>query len=150
MPAIQTSYPEEIRAAVEGMVADAGLKTVISRNVETAAGVGFGRAVVQGADDGGIIVPTATGGVFRGITVRDATLPQSSADTYQQNDEAALMVTGVIWVIAREAVSAGNPVSFEVTTGELYTTADATHDAIPGAIWDSSAAIGELAKVRLG
>ena len=149
MPAIQTTYPLEIRAAVEGMVADAGLKTVISRTVETAAGVGFARAVVQGSDDAGVIVPPATGGVFRGLTVRDATLPQSNEDTYQLYDDAALMVTGVLWAVAQEAVSAGDPVSFEVTTGELYTTADATHDAIPGAIWESSAAIGELAKVRL-
>ena len=149
MPAIQTTYPPQIRAAVEGMVADSGLKTVISRTVETAAGVGFGLAVVQGANDGGVIVPTVAGGVFRGLTVRDVTLPQSNADAYLQYDEAALMVTGVLWVTAQEAVTAGDPVSFEVTTGQLFSTADATHDAIPGAIWDSSAAIGELAKVRL-
>ncbi len=150
MPAVQTTYPAEIRAAVEGMVADAGLKTVISRTIETAAGVGFGLAVVQGANDAGVIVPTVTGAVFRGITVRDVTLPQSSGDAYQQYDETALMVTGVIWVTAQEAVSAGDPVSFEVTSGQLFTTVDATHDAIAGALWESSAGIGVIAKIRLG
>ena len=149
MPAVQSTYPEEIRSAVEGMVADAGLKTIVSRTVETAAGVGFGLAVVQGTADDGVIVPTATGGVFRGITVRDVTLPQSAGDAYQQYDEAALMVSGVIWVTAQEAVSAGDPVSFEVTTGQLTTIVDATHDAIPNATWETSAGIGTLAKIRL-
>lgn len=148
-PDIQGGYQATLDAAVEGMVANTEPKNIISREIETAAGAAFGRAVVQGSDDHGAIIPTATGTAL-GITVRDVTLPQGSADTYQQYDTAAILQRGVIWCVATgEAVSAGDPVQFNDTTGELRTTAGAGWTTIAGATWLTSAASGELAQVRL-
>ena len=147
---IHTSLPADVIKSVEGMVADAGLKTIISRRVETAEGIGFGRAVVEGSDYDCVVVPMAVDGAFRGLTVRDATLPRSNGDSYLEDDEAPLMVTGSLWVVVHEPVEAGDTVSFEIGTGALGTIVDERHDVIAGAIWDSSAAPGQIAKVRLG
>lgn len=152
-PDVQGGYQETIDQAVEGMIANTEPKNIISRELETAAGVGFGRVVTRGGTDPdhGAQVPLVAAEEALGITVRDVTLPQSSNDQYQQYDTIAILDRGVIWCTATgEAVAAGDGVVFNDTTGELRTTAGAGWTALPGAIWESSAASGALAKVRLG
>lgn len=146
---MHANMPADVIKSVEGMVADAGLKTIISREVETAEGIGFGRAVVEGSDHARVVLPKDSKGAFRGLTVRDATLPRSSGDAYLKGDEAPLMITGSLWVVVTEPVEPGDAVSFELGSGQLGTTVDGHHDLIAGAVWDSFAMPGQIAKVRL-
>ncbi len=149
MPDIQGGYQERIEKAVNGMMASAEPAIIISREVETVAGAGFGLAVHQGAADHGVIIPTSETGEFIGITHRDVTLPDDSNDTYQQRDTAGIMREGVMWVQAYEAVVAGGPVTWNDLTGQLKTTAGVDDIVIVGARWETTASINTLAIVRL-
>lgn len=147
MPAIQTAYADTISNGYPGQVADLGLSNAISRDVEDAAGIAFGLPVVQGTLDRQVKVAAA--GVFIGITVRDQTLVgDTHADKYLQNETAAIMTDGVIWVTAGEAVVAGDVV-YRTAAGVLNKTS-ASNTLIVGARWETSAASGALAKLRLG
>lgn len=52
--AVQDTYSESIRPAVPGQLVDMSPKTLISRTVEDANGIGFGLPAFQGAQDKGI------------------------------------------------------------------------------------------------
>lgn len=61
MPAVQTTYNQTLAAAVLGMRANMEVSNAISRVVEDAAGIGFGIAVVRGANANGIKAAVALG-----------------------------------------------------------------------------------------
>lgn len=149
MPAVQTTYSETLAPAVEGMVANTEPKVTISRVIESAAGIGFGKVACQGATANTIKV-SAAAGIFRGITIRDVTLPPTNGDKYIQKDICAVMTKGVIWVIASVNVTAGQPAYFVPATGAL-TNVDGggANILIPDAMWDSAAQATNLAKLRL-
>ena len=143
---IQTAYADTIAVSYPGEVADLGLSDVISRDIETAGGVPFGVAVIQGTADRQAKLGTA--GVFIGITVRDQTLVgDTHPDKYLVQETAGVMTRGVIWVLAGEAVVAGDVV-YRTATGTLNKTA-ASNTLIAGARWETSAASGALARLRL-
>lgn len=145
MPAIQTTYNETLDVGFVGQVSDMGLSDIISREVETAAGINFGLAVVQGTGDHQCKLGAA--GVFLGITVKDVTLDAAKADKYAQYDTCAIMTRGVIFVTAGEAVVAGDAV-YRTAAGVLNKTA-AGNTLIANARWETSAANGALARIRL-
>lgn len=145
MPAIQTTYGQYHAAAVEGMVANSEPADIISRIVEGSGGIGFGKAAVQGTADDQIKVSAAST-KFRGITMLD---PTQDADLYPQYATAAVMVKGVIWVLAGATVVVGDPV-YVIPASGVFTNSSSGNTAIPNAIFDSSAASGALVKVRLG
>lgn len=111
---VQTTYRPQLAAAVAGMIADEASAEVGTRQVETAAGIGFGVAVSQGVNDKGCIVG---GTAFIGITVRDVAqdrIPidplsstEAAADVYPQYSNAAILSRGDIWVVASATVTAG-------------------------------------------
>ena len=147
---VQTTYKYPHDAAYPGMVsgndydADTGI-------VETAAGIGFGLAVSQGANDLGIIIGGTVAG-FRGVTIRDVTLDPSKSDTFAQYDNAGVLQEGKIWVTPKEAVAAQDPVYFDPATGEFYkgvaTLATAVGPLL-GARWVDSAAANGLARIDM-
>lgn len=145
MPAVQTTYTATMAAGLEGMVVNSEPEVVISRLVEGAAGIGFGKVAVQGTADNQI-KPSAASTKYRGITVLDPVRP---SDKYDQYDTAAIMTKGVIWVQASVAVAVGDPVYYVPATG-VFTNVSTSNTAIPNAIFDSSTAGAGLAKVRLG
>lgn len=145
MPAVQTSYADVHANGYAGQVADMGLQDVISRDVEDAAGIAFGMPVIQGTADRQCKVATA--GVFLGITIRDTTLDQRNADKYVQRASAAILTRGVIWVVAGEAVVAGDVV-YRTAAGALNKTSS-SNTLVANARWETSAANGALAKLRL-
>lgn len=150
MAPVQTTYPSTMRKAVAGMIASTDYYKADSCTVETAAGVGFGLAVVRGATDVANGIRFGVAGNFRGITIRDITLINPTADKYAQYQNAGVLYEGDIWVVADGAVVAGNDVTYTEATGRLGTAAVAAGIvAVPGAIWLDSAANGELARVRL-
>jgi len=147
MDPLQTSYPDSLAAFVEGMVANSEKNNIISRVVESAAGIGFGKVAIQGTADNQIAV-SAANGVYRGITVLDTTQLQ---DSYPQYATAAVMTKGVIVVQASVAVDAGDPVYFIPATGVLTNVSNSgANTLIAGAMWDSSTSGAGLAKLRLG
>ena len=68
-----TTYKQEMDAGVAGAIATTENKDIVSRNVETAAGIGFGLAVVQGVNDKGIRLATTGDTKILGVTVLDRT-----------------------------------------------------------------------------
>lgn len=151
MSFVQTTYSENMAAAVPGMPADADF-SADSRTVETEAGIGFGLAVSQGTADKGALLGAAAATGFVGVTIRDkGVVNASNADKYNEGDTAAVMTRGDIWVTVAAAVEAGDDVTFSSTTGALSSVAaDGTNFAITGARWMTSAAQNGLAILRLG
>lgn len=135
--AYQTSYRDELAPGLPGRLVNMEVSNTISRIVEDSAGIGFGVPIFQGAADNGV---SATGDVFRGVTVAD---PGRFEDTYTEGQTAGVLTTGVIWVVAGGTVSAGDPALYD---GGWETGAD----ALPGAVFDSSGGEGDLVKLRLG
>ncbi|TNC14787.1 hypothetical protein FF100_04150 [Methylobacterium terricola] len=146
MPPVQTSYPGRPAAAYEGMAADQNPATVVSRTVETAEGIGFGRAAFQGARDEGI---AAAGAVFRGIVLadRNARPSPSGADLFAKGETAAVMTSGAVWVVTASAASAGSPAY--VTPAGALTAAASGNAPIANALFDTSAPAGGLVRLRL-
>jgi len=151
--AVQTTYSETIDGARAGAIADTqGHLNLISRTVETAAGIGFGLPVGQGSDDNGVVV-SAAGVDYIGFTVRERSVNPDNPDEFSQYDDARIMTHGVIWVTVTDAggVSAGDPVWVTEATGAL-SNADVGSDGgtnLAGCRWESSAANGALAKIRV-
>lgn len=150
MPAVQTSFSATLTAGAPGMIADGEQVTnVISRIVDpaTANPINFGEPVLQGASDQTVQSVNGGTGAYRGIAVRDPTLPPSAGDQYTATITAAVMTKGVIWVTAAVAVTAGQPVYFTPTAA--LTNISTSNTAIANAIWESTTAAAGLAKLRL-
>jgi hypothetical protein len=151
MPAVQTTFSETMRPALEGMIADTTPQTILSRVVEGTGGIGFGKVALKGTGD--LQVRAAPGGVYQGITVADLTIqhiapPAGGPDFYPEKDVCNIIVQGSIWVLASVAVTAGEPAYFVPATG-VITNVSTANTAIPNARFESSAGIGALTKLRL-
>lgn len=130
---VQRTYRPQIAPAVAGLVANMLEASIRSKNVETAAGIGFGLAVSQGTADNGCVLG---GSAFIGVTVRDATLglapvnplsdTPNTVDKYGQYTSAAVLSRGDIWVVAGMNVAAGNAASYNTTTGAFSTGTSGT------------------------
>lgn len=146
MAFVQTTYSENMAIAFPGMPADAD-HSVDTRICETAAGIGFGVAVSQGAADKGALIGGASAAVFVGVTVKDITVID---DEYAQYDNMGVMYRGTIWVTVGGDVTDGGDVTFASTTGVLSSAAaSGSQFAIAGARWMTTASSGGLAKLRL-
>lgn len=141
--AYQTSYNLVPAAGFPGMIADQGPRTVISREIEGAA-IGFGVPVFQGAADHGV---SATGSVFRGITVLDPTVSATLTDEYAVGHTAAVLVKGPVFVRAAEPVVAGAAVFF--TAAGLFSDASAGNTAVTGATFSTSGGANAVVKLLL-
>lgn len=147
MPAIQTTYSERQRVAFAGMIANSEENNEVTRLVEDAGGIGFGKACYRGTADNQVTAtPSAK---FVGISVRNLTLEAVDADKYVQKANIPLMNRGVIWVTAGVNVADGDPVY--VTPAGVFTNVDGTgaNFLIADAEYDTTASAAALAKVRL-
>lgn len=149
---VQSSYSENIRPALEGMIANTEPNKLISRNVETAAGIGFGKVVQQGADADGCIsdlnTSAMTAQTFLGITVRERSVRPETPNLFAQYESARIMREGVIWVTTAATVAPSDIVTVTLATGAIGKTAvGAGVVAIPNARWESSGT--GLVKLRL-
>jgi len=150
MPAVQTVYNEKIDAARVGQIANMEPVTLISRNVEDVAAIGFGKPVMQGTLDDGCKLFAGASTEVLGITVRERSRTPENPDAFARYESARIMKKGVIWVVASVAVVAGDPVFVIPATAAFAKTNASSAIQIANARWDSSAGIGALAKVRLG
>lgn len=150
MAVVQSTYSENIAPAVAGMVGNMTNWDADTLICETEAGIPFGRAVGQGtAANGGVIGASAATG-FRGVSIRDVTLPATNEDVFLAGDNMAVLTEGDIWVTVGGDVTAGQDVTFVATTGILSSAATSgSQFAVTGARWMTSASNGGLALLRL-
>ena len=151
--AIQTSYPSTIRAAIAGMRANMEPVDLISRSVETAAGIGFGKVVQQGTLDNQCKsdLTGMTAQTFLGITMLDRGTRPETPDVFAQYESARIMRKGAIWVTVGEAVTPASIPTVTLATGVIGDTAvGAGVVAIPNARFETSAAADGLAVLFLG
>jgi len=146
---VQNSTLTDYVAGFPGMVANGEESNRLSRTVEDAAGIAFGKAAFRGATDRGCTA-TPAAGKFMGITIADAgvvpTLDQTTADIYQQYATAGLLNEGVIFVTAGAAVAAGDQAY--VTSAGAITNVSSSNTLIP-AKFDEAAASGAIVRLRV-
>lgn len=145
--AIQTTYPDNISAAIAGLRGTMTPAALISRTVETAAGAGFGIAMARGTNDNGAKVFGAGDTAILGITVIDRSV--NTADEYSQYESASIMTKGHVWVQASVAVNDGDPVYVIPATGAFAKTSASSAVLIANAVWDTTTTGAGLALVRL-
>lgn len=148
----QTSYSINHGEAYEGMIADLQPKEIVSRAVETAAGIGIAVAVSRGTDAEKQVVLGADGAFF-GVTVRslDHEVNDSGNLVYDQYDAADIMRHGYIWVAVPSGCSVGDLANYADGTGVIDAGAEVggTSTQIPGATFETAAAAGGLALLRI-
>ena len=156
MAVLQKTYQENLDPARAGQIADMTLSNVDTRICKTAAGIGFGLAVVKGtgAEAAQLGGDASVSADFVGITVRDITLTPSAGNKYPEGAPMGVLTEGDIWVEAGAAVTHGQDVAFDPATGALSSDAASTNagsvrQIIAGARWMTSAAANKLAIVRL-
>jgi hypothetical protein len=146
MAVVQSTYSERMPIAVAGMPADMRAWDGISRNVETAAGIGFGLAVSRGstsAELGAILGGTVT--AFLGVSLRDVTLEANATpDEYQQNVEMGILTNGTVWVEVSGSPDPTDPVHFNASTGVF--AASGGSGPVLGARFVSNTITGQFGK----
>mgnify|MGYP000215177590 CR=1 FL=1 len=146
MPRIQTTYAETMDEGRAGMIVNTELKNLISRNVEGADGIGFGKAVARGTLDRSARVTTTGDTKILGISVRERSVDANDEDNIAEGRELRVMTKGVTYVTVSGAVVQGEAVHLAVATGVWSNAGGIT---VANAEFETSAADGELARVRL-
>lgn len=141
------SYKSQQDRGVAGGIANTENSNIISRAVETDGGIEFGKPVVQGTADKTCRATKAGDTKFVGVTLLDRSV---GLDKFEKFTSARVLDRGVVWVVVAEAVKAGDPVAVTVATGEFAkTVAAATTVLMDNAVYDTSAAVGGIAQLRL-
>lgn len=148
----QTAYSNDIPVGYAGMVANQETSNRISRIVEDAAGIGYGKAAFQGANARGITgTPSAN---FIGITMAtyaggSTSFPSTNADpVWVQTQTAGVLEKGVIWVNAAVAVNARQPVY--VTSAGAFTNVTSGNTAMGANVtFDDTITAAGLVRVRI-
>lgn len=136
MAVVQSTYATDLTKGYPGMVANGEDSNRISRTIEDAAGIGFGRPAYRGVGDHGCTATVGTLATFLGFTIAHEVLgllAGQTADTYPQYENVAIMTQGAIFVTVVGAVTDGAPLSIGTGAGAAdgigATAADATHIA---------------------
>jgi hypothetical protein len=148
---VQSTYTTSIPSGFAGMIADTRNRNVLSRTVEDAAGIGFGKPAFRGAGDRGCTATPALN-AFMGFTIVrhdvQATPASPSTDLHKQYSSAPLLDEGCIWVAASVAVADGDQVY--VTPAGLLTNVSASgvNFILPARYEDTITAAG-LVRIRI-
>jgi len=145
----QTTYAARLTAGTPGMIATERHRDVSSKVVENSNGIAFGLACGQGVADNGVVLGGALT-TFVGISVKDPTLVHSDAlylDKYEKGENTGVLSMGDVWVQTGGAVTIGNAVYYNATTGVLDDSGGS--GPIPGARWETSTTGIGLAIVHL-
>ena len=136
-------YKSQPDVGVAGSIATTENRDVKSRTVEDAAGIAFGLAVAQGANDNGVRAVKTGDTKFVGITALD--LSSRDDAKFLQYESASVLKKGVIWVEVTEDVKAGDDVAVDLATGKF----NKSGAKYPNARFETSAVAGKLAQVEL-
>lgn len=117
---LQSSFGATIPVGYPGQIANSEHRNVITRTIEDAGGIGFGKAAFRGAGDHGVTAtPSAN---FIGVTIVDHGQVRRTgvaADTYAQNDNVPVATRGTLKVLVGANVADGDPVY--VTPAGVFT-----------------------------
>jgi len=150
MPAVQTTYDAVRPVGYAGMIANGETSNRISRTVEDATAIGFGKPVFRGTGDHGV---TATpSAALMGITIANYAAPAVAAtgvqaDSYPQYSTAGILTQGVIWVQSSVAVADGDQAY--VTSAGAITNVSTSNTILTGWFFQdtlSAAGLTRLAK----
>lgn len=152
MAVVQSTYATSIPVGYPGMIANGETSNRISRTVEDAAGIAFGRAAFRGSGDHGVTAtPSAD---LMGIVIADPgiqPLPGGvAADIVPQYGSAAILTQGVIWVVAGSNTTDGAAVYVgdgDPDTAGIFTTSSTGNVALTG--WTFQDTVSEGALVRI-
>lgn len=152
MAFVQTAYSNDFAKGFPGLVAFQETSNRISRIVEDAAGIAYGRAVFQGANGRGVTAtPSAN---FMGVTIAHyggtaTSFPSGNTDpVYAQTATAGVLEKGVIWVNAAVAVTARQPVY--VTAAGAFTNVTSGNTALGANVtFDDTITAAGLVRVRI-
>ena len=147
----QTSYDIRQGKAYAGLIYAQAPHDIVSRSVETVAGIGFGVAVTRGTDADKQIVPAASAD-FLGVTIRSLEQEggEAGAIKWDVKETAGVMRSGYIWAVCPTGCVPGDPVSYADGTGVLDSgDAGIGSTNLVGSAWETTAVAGELAVVRL-
>lgn len=136
-------YKSQPDVGVAGSIATTENRDVKSRTVEDAAGIAFGLAVAQGANDKGVRAVKTGDTKFVGITALD--LSSRDDAKFLQYESARILKKGVIWVEVTEDVKAGDDAAVDLATGKF----NKSGAKYPNARFETSAVAGKLAQVEL-
>lgn len=147
----QTSYSIKQAVAYAGLVYAQAPHDIVSRDVETVAGIGFGVAVSRGTDLERQVV--AGGTSFTGITIRSLD-KEGAANTgsiqWNEKETAGILRDGYIWVVCPSGCNPGDSANYVNATGVIDSgSAGVGETQLDGAQWETVAAAGELAVLRL-
>lgn len=148
MAIVQDTYNDTIAVGFPGMVANGETSNRLSRTIEDAGGIAFGKAAFRGTGDHGITA-TPAAGTFMGITIADhgrALPPGATADTFSQYSSVGLLNEGEIFVTAGSNTTDGAAVY--VTSGGAFTTTSGGNTAIP-VTFDDTVSSGALVRLRV-
>lgn len=136
MPELQTSYSNTVTKGYAGMVADGETSNRITRSMQDAAGIAFGKPVYRGTGDHDCTGTVGTLATFLGFTIATSVLPLvagQTADTYAQYDNVNILTGGAIFVNVTAAVADGAAITMGTGAGAAdalsSVAADATHIA---------------------
>lgn len=155
MAVLQGSYAAAIPSGLPGMIANGEDSNRISRTVEDAAGLAYGRAVFRGTGDRGCTAtPSATAGAFLGVSISNLAIQPLAgvvagavaADIYPQYTEAGILNEGVIWVTAGANTTQG--AAAYVTSAGVFTPTSTSNTAIP-AVFDDAVSSGSPVRLRV-
>ena len=143
----QTSYSIKQPKAYAGLVYAQAPHDIVSRDVETVAGIGFGVVVSRGTDKERQIV--AGGTDFLGITIRSLD-KEGAANTgaiqWNEKEAAGILRDGYIWAVCPSGCNPGDQVKYVNATGVLDSgAAVAGETQLDGVQWETVAAVGLLA-----
>ena len=136
-------YKSQPDVGVAGSIATTENRDIKSCTVEDAAGIAFGLAVAQGANDKGIRAVKAGDTKFVGITALD--LSSRDDAKFVQYESARILKKGTIWAEVTEDVKAGDDVAVDLATGKF----NKSGAKYPNARFETSGVAGGLAQIEL-
>lgn len=154
MPTIQDTFNEAPAKGFPGMIASGETSNRISRTVEDAAGIAFGKFAYRGTSDEGCTGTVGTAATVLGPVIADhgqPVLPGGvAADIVPRYRSAGILTQGAMFVTVTGAVADGDAITEGKGAGAAdglgATAADATHIAT-GWIADETAGAGTLCRI---
>lgn len=149
----QNNYDIKQSVGYAGLVYARFPSEIVSRNVETAAGIAFGVVVSRGTDKDSQAALGGTDNIL-GVTIRDLGR-EGAANTgdikYSEKETAGIMREGYVWAVCPTGCVPGDAVNFVEATGVLDSGAPSGtgETGLDDCFWDSTAAAGELAILRV-
>jgi hypothetical protein len=146
----QNSYDLRQASGYAGQVYSDAPKDIITRAVETAAGIDFGVAVSQGAADD---QATLGGTAYLGVSIRSLD-QEGAANTgaikWDETEAMGILRTGYIYAVCPTGCVPMDAVKFTNTTGALDSgVAGVGETQLNGGTWQYTAAAGEIGVIRL-